>query len=109
MKSEGGGRVAVLGSTQLFTDQYFDKEENAKVFDIVLKWLTEGMELNAIDAADPDLVDPHPIPDHLHLSKKLKMCLQESEVEQNLPVDFTKLFDSSIKSLDLSMWAEAIK
>ncbi|KAI6170668.1 Intraflagellar transport protein 52 [Aphelenchoides bicaudatus] len=104
-----GGRIAVIGSTQIFTDQYFDKEENAKVFDILIKWLAEGIELNTIDAADPDLLDPHPIPDIMHMSRKLKMCLQESEVEQSLPVDFTRLFDNSIKSLDLSSWAEAIK
>lgn len=60
----------------MFTDQYFDKEENAKVFDILIKWLADGMELNAIDAADPDLLDPHSIPDIMHMSKKLKMCLQ---------------------------------
>ncbi|KAI6218585.1 Intraflagellar transport protein 52-like protein [Aphelenchoides besseyi] len=103
------GRVVVLGSTQMFTDQYFDKEENTKVFDIVLKFLSDGLELNQIDASAPELVDPHPIPDHVQMSSKLKMCIQESEVEQNLPVDFTKLFDNSIKSLDLSMWASTIK
>lgn len=60
----------------MFTDQYIDKEENSKVFDILIKWLVEGIELNSIDAADPELVDPHPIPDIMHMSRRLKMCLQ---------------------------------
>ncbi|KAI6212511.1 Intraflagellar transport protein 52-like protein [Aphelenchoides besseyi] len=76
--------------------------------DIVLKFLSDGLELNQIDASAPELVDPHPIPDHVQMSSKLKMCIQESEVEQNLPVDFTKLFDNSIKSLDLSICYEKL-
>jgi hypothetical protein len=80
----------------MFTDQYFDKEENAKVFDILVKWLVEGIELNAIDAADPDLLDPHPIPDVMHMSRKLKMCLQVIffylTAKSGLEICFAKFF-----------------
>ena len=33
------GRLAVVGSYQIFTDDYFDKEENARLFDFFLKFL----------------------------------------------------------------------
>lgn len=36
---EGAGRIAVLGSVQLFDDKYIDKEENSKLVDFIFKWL----------------------------------------------------------------------
>jgi intraflagellar transport protein 52 len=33
------GKIAVVGSYQMFTDDYFDQEENAKLFDFFLKFL----------------------------------------------------------------------
>jgi hypothetical protein len=45
--------------------------------------------LNAIDAADPELIDPHPIPDIVHMSRKLKMCLQvEFEIKKTVKLKF---------------------
>uniref|UniRef100_A0A915DDG6 Uncharacterized protein n=1 Tax=Ditylenchus dipsaci TaxID=166011 RepID=A0A915DDG6_9BILA len=106
---EGGGRVVVIGSTHMFSDDYFEKEQNSKIFDVIIKFLSEGIDLNPIDAADPELADAHPIPDHIQLSNQLKMCLQESEVEQTIFGDFTKLFDSSLCSIGLENWAETMR
>uniref|UniRef100_A0A667ZFM3 Intraflagellar transport 52 homolog (Chlamydomonas) n=1 Tax=Myripristis murdjan TaxID=586833 RepID=A0A667ZFM3_9TELE len=33
------GKLAVLGSCHMFSDQYLDKEENSKIMDVVLQWL----------------------------------------------------------------------
>ncbi len=33
------GKLAVVGSYTMFTDDYFDKEENAKLFDFFVKYL----------------------------------------------------------------------
>lgn len=38
-EGSGGGRIAVLGSVQLFDDKYIDKEENSKLVDFIFKWL----------------------------------------------------------------------
>lgn len=67
--------------------------------------------MNQLDIDAPDVLDPHPIPDHTILSNKLKVCIQESEVEQNsiIPADSLKLIDNSIRSLDLGMWAGCIR
>ncbi|CAD5232867.1 unnamed protein product [Bursaphelenchus xylophilus] len=107
--TENGGKIVALGSTHLLSDAYFDEQENAKVVSVLLRFLSEDLELNRLDIEAPDLADPHTIPDNLALSKRFKVCVQESDVQQNLPVDFSKIFEGSIKSLDLSMWAECIK
>jgi hypothetical protein len=36
---EGMGRIAVLGSVQVFDDKWIDKEENSKLLDFVFKFL----------------------------------------------------------------------
>jgi len=74
----------------MFSDEYFTKEENSHIFDVILKFLADGFELNSIDAADPDISDAHTIPDHIQLANQVKMCLQESEVEQTFFGDFRK-------------------
>lgn len=74
-----------------------------------MKFLTDGIDLNAIDAAEPDIHDMHYIPDHIQLGGQLKVCLQESEVEQTVFGDFTKLFDASLQTIDLSMWPDTIR
>uniref|UniRef100_A0A8D1JLB7 IFT52 GIFT domain-containing protein n=1 Tax=Sus scrofa TaxID=9823 RepID=A0A8D1JLB7_PIG len=51
-----GGKLAVLGSCHMFSDQYLDKEENSKIMDVVFQWLTAGdIQLNQIDAEDPEV------------------------------------------------------
>jgi len=34
----GKGKLAVLGSVEIFSDEYYDKEENSKLFDFLLKF-----------------------------------------------------------------------
>uniref|UniRef100_A0A8C5MY82 IFT52 GIFT domain-containing protein n=1 Tax=Leptobrachium leishanense TaxID=445787 RepID=A0A8C5MY82_9ANUR len=53
-----GGKLAVLGSCHMFSDQYLDKEENAKILDVLMQWLTTNdIRLNQIDAEDPEISD----------------------------------------------------
>ncbi|CAD5223001.1 unnamed protein product [Bursaphelenchus okinawaensis] len=108
--TENGGKIVALGSTHMLTDSYFEEKENDKVINVLFKFLSENMEMNRLDIEAPDLADPHTIPDNLVLSRGFKMCVQESDVQQNLPVgDVTKIFESTVKSLDLHMWPECIK
>ncbi|KAF7631148.1 Intraflagellar transport protein 52 [Meloidogyne graminicola] len=103
----GNGRLAVCGSVRMFVDDYFDKEDNSKIFDVILKFLSGSIELNQIDAAEPNITDYQPIPDNLLLSNKLKLCLQENEYDNNYFGDFIKLFDQSLSSISLEDWPEA--
>ncbi|XP_034023391.1 intraflagellar transport protein 52 homolog [Thalassophryne amazonica] len=92
-----GGRLAVLGSCHMFSDQYIDKEENAKILDIVLQWLlTDNIQLNRIDAENPEIPDYMMLPDTGCTSEQLRVGIQESEEN---PRDFTSLFHSSFFTL----------
>lgn len=53
------GKLMAIGSAHLFSDLYLDKEENAKLFDVLLQYLTSTkIVLNSIDANEPDASDP---------------------------------------------------
>lgn len=34
----GKGKLAVIGSYDMFTDEYFEKEDNSKIFDFLIKF-----------------------------------------------------------------------
>ncbi|OUM67069.1 hypothetical protein PIROE2DRAFT_40308, partial [Piromyces sp. E2] len=103
----GYGKVAVVGSILMFSDQYIDKEENGKFLDVIIQWLTtDKIVLNSIDANEPDIADYHYLPETIQLSNTLKSCLQESD---EIPKDFTTMFDTRLFKLDTSLIPEAIK
>lgn len=88
------GKLAVLGSCHMFSDQYIDKEENNKILDVLLQWfMADTIQLNQIDAEDPEITDYTMLPDTGGLSKQLRVCLQEGDEN---PRDFTSLFDMSL-------------
>ncbi|XP_031809839.1 intraflagellar transport protein 52 homolog isoform X3 [Sminthopsis crassicaudata] len=102
-----GGKLAVLGSCHMFSDQYLDKEENSKIMDVVFQWLTTtDIHLNQIDAEDPEISDYTMLPDTAMLSERLRVCLQEGDEN---PRDFTTLFDLSIFQLDTTSLSKVIK
>ncbi|KAI8801523.1 hypothetical protein BJ742DRAFT_863908 [Cladochytrium replicatum] len=103
----GKGKLVVLGSGSIFSDQYIDKEENAKLFDVLMEFLTsDKIVLNNIDANEPDISDYHYLPDTAKLSDTLRSCLQESE---ELPKDFTTLFDLDLFKFDTSLIPAALQ
>lgn len=101
------GKLAVLGSGHMFSDQYIDKEENSKVMDMVMRWLTtDDIELNAIDAEDPEISDYNVLPDTEKLADRLKSCLQEGD---DIPTDHTKLFDTELYQMTNNVLPDVIK
>ncbi|KAJ7400259.1 intraflagellar transport 52 [Pitangus sulphuratus] len=51
-----GGKMAALGSSHMFSDQYLDKEENGKIMDVLFQWLTTSdIHLNQMDMEDPEV------------------------------------------------------
>ncbi|XP_077976712.1 intraflagellar transport protein 52 homolog isoform X2 [Styela clava] len=100
-QSKGGGKLAVLGSVHIFSDQYLDKEENSRVMEVLVQWLTtDEIQLNAIDAEDPEISDYNMLPHTQILAERLKACLQEGE---EVPSDFTQLFDRKLYKMDNSI------
>ncbi|XP_074644049.1 intraflagellar transport protein 52 homolog isoform X2 [Tubulanus polymorphus] len=104
---QSGGKITVIGSAHMFNDQYIDKEENSKIMDVIFQCLTTNdVQLNAIDADDPEVSDYNMLPEVGKLADQLKTCLQESE---DIPRDFTSLFDNSLFKLDTSSVTKSIK
>ncbi|KAJ3311687.1 Intraflagellar transport protein 52 [Boothiomyces sp. JEL0838] len=104
--SNKGGKLFALGSAQMFSDTYIDKEENGKLFDVIIQFLTKDtIILNSIDANEPDISDYHYLPDTAKLSETIRSCLQESE---DLPKDFTTLFDTKLFKFDTSLIPQAV-
>ncbi|XP_043946075.1 intraflagellar transport protein 52 homolog [Protopterus annectens] len=102
-----GGKLAVLGSCHMFSDQYLDKEENSKIMEVVFQWLTTNeIHLHQIDAEDPEISDYTMLPDTAKLSERLRVCLQEGDEN---PRNFTTLFDMSLFKLDTAALPNVIK
>ena len=55
------------------------------------------VNLNSIDAEDPEISDYQFLPDTPKLADRLKACLQEGD---EIPRDFTKIFEHSLYKLD---------
>lgn len=104
---EGMGRIAVLGSVQIFDDKWIDKEENSKLLDFVIKFLKPGSKvtLHHMDAEEPEISEHRVLPDTQFLAELPKVCLQEG---QELPGNWTTLFDDTLFKLDTSLVPEAV-
>ena len=73
----------------------------------MFQWLlgSSKVELNKYDAESPEVNDYHYLPDTKSLSERMKSCLQEPE---ELPRDFTTLFDNTVFKLDTDLIPEAV-
>jgi len=102
------GRLCVVGSVRMWDDDFLEKEGNAKLQEIMFKWLLNAndCELGYSYGEEPELNDYHYIPQTQSLAENLKSCLQEGEP---LPRDFTQLFDDSLFKFDTNLIPEAIK
>jgi len=101
------GRICVLGSAHIFQDSYIDKEENRKILEVVMKYLTEdAFVLNQIDSEDPDISEYNYVSNVPKIADRLKACLQDSE---EIPRDITKLIDNELFSLDMRHLPKVIR
>ncbi|KAJ9573714.1 hypothetical protein L9F63_008927 [Diploptera punctata] len=108
MTGSPGGKMGVLGSAHLFSDKYIDKEDNDKVRDVLFRFLTTSdIQLNEIDADDPEISDYVMVPDMSKLAEKPRVCLQESADE--IPTDYTKLFNQRLFSINTGCVPAAIQ
>ncbi|GBN15908.1 Intraflagellar transport protein 52 [Araneus ventricosus] len=93
-----GGKIVVLGSTHMFCDAYIDNEENLKIVNVIFNHLTSsGLQLNAIDADDPEVSDYHMIPSIGRLAEHTFSCLQECD---EIPSDPSVLFRTALFQFD---------
>lgn len=85
------GRMVVLGSVEIFGDDWLDKEENAKLCDILMAWMLDEADIDInSDRNEANISDYRPVPSVETMSQVIKPCLQGMD---ELPRDFTRLFD----------------
>eukprot|EP00437_Effrenium_voratum_P024247 CAMPEP_0181410128 /NCGR_PEP_ID=MMETSP1110-20121109/7177_1 /TAXON_ID=174948 /ORGANISM="Symbiodinium sp., Strain CCMP421" /LENGTH=460 /DNA_ID=CAMNT_0023532661 /DNA_START=39 /DNA_END=1421 /DNA_ORIENTATION=- len=104
----GMGRICVIGSVQMFGDDFLDCEKNRQLIDTLVRWLLRigDCELSYAYGEEPELSEYHHIPHTQGLAMNLRSCLQENE---QLPRDFTQLFDDSLFKFDTDLIPEAVK
>ena len=98
--------MCLLGSSCVLHDDWVDKDENAKLLNVLTRWLTGGdVMMDATDAEDPDIAEYSQLPDSEALAERVLCCLQETE---EVTKDFTSLFDDSLFKFDTSLIPEAV-
>ncbi len=101
------GRLLVIGSVRIFDDSYIDKEENAKLADILFSWLLgEDVDLDQGLEEDTDLSEYTHIPDIGAMSEGLKSCLQQSD---DVPANFRLMFDETLFKFDSDIVPETVE
>lgn len=96
-RAKGSGKIVVLASAHLLHDNYIEREDNTLIKDLMFDYINNQLDLNPIDAKDPEISDYIPVPDLEHLTEQPFSCLHEGDP---LPGDFTKLFSRIIYSFD---------
>lgn len=100
------GRLIVMGSSLCFDDQYIVKGDNTYLANGIMKLLTEpGPKLESVDVDRPEYGPRIEIPDTEALAERVRACLQEGE---ELPLDFTQLFDHTLFKYDTNIIPEAV-
>jgi intraflagellar transport protein 52 len=101
------GRLVAIGSLDLFRDDWLEKEENAKLCDLLFAWLLNECDLDMTsDRLDAELAEYAPVPHIESLSAGLKPCLQGMD---EIPKDFTKLFDAGMFKFDVDTIPQTLK
>ncbi|KAG5507006.1 hypothetical protein JKF63_05752 [Porcisia hertigi] len=91
------GKLLLIGTAQLFEDAWIDKEENSTLASVLFDYLDHKLQLNQIDADEPDITDYHHLPDTASLSERLRVAVEQHE---ELPRDFTQLFELDSFKID---------
>jgi len=101
------GRVLVVGSAQLFGDEWLDKEENGKLADVFFRWLAQGTSgteaqevadlVSANTSTSEESGEYARVPNTRALAERVRSCLQEHDP---LPRDFQKLFNDTLFKFD---------
>ncbi|XP_019866544.1 intraflagellar transport protein 52 homolog [Aethina tumida] len=105
-----GGRLAAIGSGHMFADKYIDQESNDKFRELIFDFLTgdTSIKFAPSDHDDIDILDYHVVPETGHLAEKPKICLTDA-ISNTTLVDYTKLFDHKMYSMNTNYVPEALK
>eukprot|EP00814_Leptocylindrus_danicus_P022040 CAMPEP_0116021094 /NCGR_PEP_ID=MMETSP0321-20121206/10184_1 /TAXON_ID=163516 /ORGANISM="Leptocylindrus danicus var. danicus, Strain B650" /LENGTH=424 /DNA_ID=CAMNT_0003491903 /DNA_START=122 /DNA_END=1396 /DNA_ORIENTATION=+ len=93
-EENNGGRMLLMGSVDIFSDDWIDQEDNALLSDILFEFLLRDgdhrIQFDRIRADEASLESKRCIPDTESLAERLKPCLLEGTP---LPQDYCKIVD----------------
>ncbi len=71
------GKLFVLGSLRFFDDEFFEKEDNQKIQEVIFKWLLQDREVEfERNIKDEDEIAEYVhVPDITALADRLRSCL----------------------------------
>jgi len=99
------GKMIVFGSEKFFEDEFFEKEENKKVIDLIIKYLLGIWKAPLEKNAKETLCEKYNYtPNIVALSEKLKSCLEDIKEP---PKHFNDLFDTTLFKIDNNLVPEA--
>lgn len=100
----GTGSLTVIGSPLMFGDEWFRKENNEQLFGFLTQLIiTKSVQLNKIDADNPEVTERWYTPDTISMSERLRPCIQESE---KLKPNLVDNFDKAKFSMDMRFVAD---
>lgn len=102
------GKIAVGGSSDMFANEWIEKEGNRTLFELLIHYLIHDDKV-AFDRAksrkDNRIDEPKVVPDIEALSERLRSCLEEN---RPLPQDLNSLLIQDMVTYDTSMIPEVI-
>ena len=103
---QSGGKLFVVGSWQILSDNYIDKEENGKIIDFILKCVTENEFEADTEFSVSDFGKKKTVPNIEAMSERLKCGIQESS---DISTNFINRFDCNLYNLNFDLLPEALK
>nr|CAH0104626.1 unnamed protein product [Daphnia galeata] len=95
-----GGKIAVIGSVHIFSDNYIDKEDNKRWLEDLVEYLTDTKATILDFDRDLDIAEYATVPNVMQLCQQPRVCLTESE---EVPQDWTTLFQTKLFNLDTNL------
>lgn len=101
-----GGKLFVVGSWQILSDNYIDKEENSKIMEFILKFVTENDFEPDTELAVAEFGKKKTVPNVEAMSERLKCAIQESS---DISTNFINRFDCNLYRLNFDLLPEALQ
>jgi intraflagellar transport protein 52 len=105
-ENKKNGKLAVFGSTQIFSDKYISKEGNQLIADSIVDLLTGMKTIQRLDMLDVEVPEYSSIPDTIALSDRLKSTLQEGENDVGHDDIQSMFYDSNLYKLDNILFSQ---
>lgn len=103
------GKLLVIGSSDMFADEWLEKEENTHIFNTLIHFLAQNDNAVTFDRSrsmkDTRVDEPKTVPDIEALSERLRSCLQRNEP---LPQDLSSLLCSDMLAFDTNLIPDVI-